>query len=162
MKFASDFDGIRDIVMGPDGLGVEPAPAALAARQACMDLAYGIFALTDFGRAAGALELYGENILMDLDGMRMDRAARVARSQGRQANTGRRTRHQVTNFLFRMTGERTAYAISLVAIYLENDTRVQGAPPVALADCADRYERGADGRWAVAYRCLRTVAGAAH
>ena len=157
-----DFAQIRDIVLRVEAFGGELSPQALAARQACQDVAYGIFALTDFGRAAASLDLYSERIVMDLDGQRFDRAGRIARSRGREANTARRTRHAISNSVFRMVDERTAYALSLVVIYHEDDCTRDGVPPLAVADCADRFELEADGRWRVTYRCLKTVAGAAH
>ncbi len=156
------FEQIRDIVLNADAFGMTPSPHAQSARQACQDVAYGIFALTDFGRAAASLSLYSENIVMDLDGQRLNRAERVKRSRGREANTSRRTRHAISNFLFRMIDEGTAYALSLVVIYHEDDCTRPGVPPLAIADCADRFEREADGRWRITYRCLKTVAGAAH
>ena len=156
-----DFAQIRDIVLEVGAFGVELSPQAQTARQACQDVAYGIFALTDFGRAAASLDLYSERIVMDLDGQRFNRAERIQRSRGREANTARRTRHAISNFLFRMVDERTAYGLSLVVIYHEDDCTKAGVPPLAVADCADRFEREA-GRWRVTYRCLKTVAGAAH
>lgn len=157
-----DFAQVRSIVLESGWAGAEPSVADAAARSACRDAAYAIFALTDFGRAAGALDHYDESIVMEIDGARFDRAARVERSRKREADTARRTRHLVTNFLFRRIDATTAYALSTVTIFFEDDRKVMGAPPIAVADCADQFKRAVDGRWRVAYRCLRTIAGAAH
>ena len=153
---------IRSLVLTVDALGAEPSDADRAARNACEQVAYGIFALTDFGRAVATLELYDETIDMEIDGVRFDRASRVERSRKREANTARKTRHIVSNFLFRRIDARSACALSLVTIFIEDDRGVRGATPIAVADCADWFERGVDGRWRVTYRSLRTIAGAAH
>ncbi len=157
-----DFDEVKNIVLAPGNIGREVSAASGAARLACMDIAYSLFALTDFGRAAETIDLYTDDIVMDIEGKRIDRAGRVERCMKRQANTARKTRHQVTNFLFRQTDARTAYSLSVVAIYLEDQSGVKGLAPITVADCSDKYNLCDDGRWRIAYRCLKEIAGAAH
>lgn len=156
-----NFDEVKNIVLAADRIGREVPAASGAARLACLDIAYSLFALTDFGRAAETIDLYTEDIVMDIEGKRIDRAGRIERCMKRQADTARRTRHQVTNFLFRQADERTAYSLAVVAIYLEDNSGVKGAAPITVADCSDKYRLCDDGRWRIAYRCLKEVAGAA-
>lgn len=156
-----NFDTVKNIVLAPGNAGREVSAAAGAARLACMDIAYSLFALTDFGRAAETIDLYTEDIEMDIEGKHIDRAGRVERCMKRQSDTARKTRHQVTNFLFRQTDERTAYSLAVVTIFLEDHSGTRGATPITVADCADQYRRSDDGRWQISYRCLQPVAGAA-
>ena len=155
------FEEVKRAVLQFDRIGAEVPPQSEAARLACLDVAYSAFALVDFGRASAALDLYSKNIVMDIEGERLDRKAREERSRKREADKSRKTRHVVSNFLFRQVDERTAYALSLVTIFFEDASGVRGATPAVVADCADRYERSADGKWRIAYRYLQPVAGAA-
>ena len=47
-----DFNEVKNIVLATGNIGREVSAASGAARLACMDIAYSLFALTDFGRAA--------------------------------------------------------------------------------------------------------------
>ena len=153
-----DFQTIKQQVLA--GIGREPSASELAARQACMDLAYCAFALIDFGQATKTLELYTPDGVSLIEGKLHDAAARRDRVQRREADRSRRTRHQVTNFAFRLADPRTAYSLSLITIFLEDSSGQKGVTPLTVADCADRYERSEDGLWRIAFRYLQPVAGA--
>lgn len=153
---------IRESILDADRFGRNADIEHQVSYQACLEVINGIFALTDFGFAASTSELYSKSIVMDLDGAQLNRADRVQRSLARQENKNRRTRHVISNFLFKLIDSRTAYGLSIVTIYHEDDRSRQGVSPLAVADCTDVFRFEEDGRWRVIYRNLSTVAGAAH
>jgi hypothetical protein len=157
-----DFEQIKRVVFDLERMGVEGTPQFALARLACEDLAYSAFGLTDFGRASKGPELYTHDATQCMDGELLERAARLERYRKREANTARKTRHVISNFLFRLTDARTGYAVYLVQVFLEDDRTKKGVTPLVLADCGDQYVRQDNGTWRIAFRHLQSIAGQAH
>lgn len=157
-----DFEQIKGVVFDLERMGVEGLPRFALARLACEDLAYSSFGLTDFGSASKGPALYTDDATQWIDGEVLDRAARLERYRKREANTARKTRHVISNYLFRMTDERTGWAVYLVQVFLEDDGGKQGVVPLVVADCADHYLRQDNGIWRIAFRHLESIAGKAH
>lgn len=157
-----DFEQIKRVVFDLKRMGAEGTQQFALARLACEDLAYSTFGLTDFGHATQGPELYTHDATQCMDGELLERAARLERYRKREANTARKTRHVITNFLFRMTDERTGYAVYLVQVFLEDDRSKKGVTPLVLADCGDHYLRQDNGTWRIAFRHLQSIAGQAH
>ncbi len=157
----SSFDEIKKWVLGAPGQYTGPSSDnETRSRLACMNLHYACFALTDFGRAFETLVLYAPDFTGVTDGVEMDYEARVQSLQRRQENVARKTRHVCSNYLFRQVDHGIAYALSLVTIYLEDDSRVIGVKPLTVADCGEKYVRSDEGGWRIQYRYLQPVAGA--
>jgi hypothetical protein len=157
-----NFEEIKRVVFDLERMGIEgKAPFALA-RLACEDLAYSSFGLTDFGRAASGPTLYSDDATQWIDGETLDHAARLERYRNREANVARKTRHVISNYLFRMTGEHSGCAIYVVTVFLLDDRTKQGVTPLVVADCADHYVREDNGAWRIRFRHLESVAGKAH
>ena len=154
-----DFETIKWNVLADGRIGRSPSAAELAAQAACMDLLHSSFAVIDFGSATKSVPLYAQGASSLIDGNANPYATIRERYAAREADKARRTRHLVTNFAFRMTDEHTAWSLSLVTIFLEDDTKKPGITPLTVADCGDQYTRTADG-WRIAFRYLQPVAGA--
>ena len=154
-----DFETIKRNVLLDGRIGRSPSPAELAAQTACMDLLHSSFAVIDFGQATRCVPLYAKGASSLIDGQASTYDTLRERYAAREANKARRTRHLVTNFAFRLSDESTAWSISLVTIFLEDDTRKPGITPLTVADCGDQYTRTPEG-WRIAFRYLQPVAGA--
>ena len=66
----------------------------------------------------------------------------------------------MTNFVFRLSDEKTGWSISLITVFLEDETRKPGVTPLTVVDCGDQYTLTPQG-WRIAFRYLQPVAGAA-
>ena len=154
-----DFATIKRHVLVDGQIGRSPSPAELAAQSACLDLLHSSFAVIDFGQATRCVPLYAPGASSLIDGQASDYATLRERYAAREANKARRTRHLVTNFAFRLSDESTAWSISLVTIFLEDDAKKPGITPLTVADCGDQYTRTPAG-WRIAFRYLQPVAGA--
>ena len=154
-----DFATIKRHVLAEGQIGRSPSSAELAAQSACMDLLHSSFAVIDFGQATRCVPLYAQGASSLIDGQASDYATLRERYAAREANKARRTRHLVTNFAFRLSDPNTAWSISLVTIFLEDDTKKPGITPLTVADCGDQYTRTPEG-WRIAFRYLQPVAGA--
>jgi hypothetical protein len=155
-----DFDTIKRNVLVDGRFGRAPSLAELAAQSACLDLLHSTFAAIDFGQATRCVQMYAPEARSVIDGQVQDYATIRERYAAREANKARKTRHLVTNFAFRLSDESTAWSISLVTVFLEDETRKPGVTPLTVADCGDQYTRTAEG-WRIAFRYLQPVAGAA-
>jgi hypothetical protein len=154
-----DFATIKRHVLVDGRFGRSPSPAELAAQSACMDLLHSSFAVIDFGQATRCVPLYAPGASSLIDGQASPYSTIRERYAAREANKARRTRHLVTNFAIRLSDENTAWSISLVTIFLEDDTKKPGTVAQTVADCGDQYTRTPDG-WRIAFRYLQPVAGA--
>jgi hypothetical protein len=75
----------------------------------------------------------------------------------READTGRRTRHQVTNVMFKLTGPDTAIAHSLLCVFVLG---VSEEPTIrAISEFDDEFTRDAEGRWRFTRRSATLLAG---
>ncbi len=154
-----DFDTIKRRVLVDGRFGRSPSPAELAAQAACMDLLHASFAVIDFGQATRCVRMYAPGSASLIDGKLSSYDTINQRYAAREADKARRTRHLVTNFAFRLSDENTAWSISLVTIFLEDDTKKPGTVAQTVADCGDQYTRTPEG-WRIAFRYLQPVAGA--
>ena len=154
-----NFESIKWTVLADGRIGRSPSPSELAAQSACMDLLHSSFAVIDFGKATKCVPLYATGASSVIGGKVSPYTTIRERYAAREADTARKTRHLVTNFAFRMTDENTAWSISLVTIFLEDDSGKPGITPLTVADCGDQYTHNADG-WRIAFRYLQPVAGA--
>ena len=154
-----DFATIKRNVLVDGRIGRSPSPAELAAQAACMDLLHSSFAVIDFGQATRSVPLYASGASSLIDGKVNPYSTIRERYAAREADKARRTRHLVTNFVFRLSDENTGWSISLVTIFLEDDTKKPGIVAQTVADCGDQYTRTPDG-WRIAFRYLQPVAGA--
>jgi hypothetical protein len=154
-----DFETIKWTVLADGQIGRSPSPSELAAQAACMDLLHSSFAVIDFGKATKSVPLYARGASSVIGGKVSPYETIRERYAAREADKARRTRHLVTNFAFRLTDENTAWSISLVTIFLEDDSGKPGITPLTVADCGDQYTHTNDG-WRIAFRYLQPVAGA--
>ena len=154
-----DFETIRQNILADGRIGRSPTAAELAAQSACMDLLHSSFAVIDFGKATKSVPLYAAGASSVIDGKVNPYSTIKERYAAREADKARRTRHLVTNFAFRLTHENTGWSISLVTIFLEDETKKPGITPLTVADCGDQYTRTPEG-WRIAFRYLQPVAGA--
>src|SRR5262245_15143796 len=155
-----DFDTIKRHVLVDGRFGRSPSPAELAAQSACLDLLHASFAVIDFGQATRCVPLYAPGASSLIDGKNNPYTTIRERYAAREADKARRTRHVVSNFAFRLSDENTAWSLSLITVYLEDETRKPGVTPATIADCGDQYTRTPEG-WRIAFRYLQPVAGAA-
>jgi hypothetical protein len=154
-----DFATIKQHVLVDGRFGRSPSPAELAAQAACMDLLHSSFAVIDFGQATRSVPLYAPGASSLIDGQASAYSTIRERYAAREANKARRTRHLVTNFAFRLSDANTGWSISLVTIFLEDDSKKPGTVAQTVADCGDQYTRTPEG-WRIAFRYLQPVAGA--
>jgi hypothetical protein len=154
------FDEIKKHVLQAEVIEDIALEGRERARLACMNLHYQTFALIDFGMASRTIPLFAAEYHGETEGRHHDYAEIVETMKRREENVGRKTRHTCTNYLFRLIDENTASAISLVAIYLEDDSQKKGVVPLTVADCGEKYSKDANGIWRIAYRYLQPVAGA--
>jgi hypothetical protein len=154
-----DFATIKQHVLKDGEIGRHPTHAELAAQSACMDLLHASFAVIDFGQATRSVPLYAQGASSLIDGKLNPYSTIRERYAAREADKARRTRHLVTNFAFRLSDENTGWSISLVTIFLEDDSKKPGITPLTVADCGDQYTRTPEG-WRIAFRYLQPVAGA--
>lgn len=129
-------------------------------RLACMNIHYAGLALIDFGRATDSLAFYAKNFTGVLDGVEMDHEVNAELIRKRQENVERKTRHVSSNYLFRLAEPDTAYALSIITVYLEDESRQVGVTPLTVADCGEKYVRNVEGVWQLQYRYVCPVAGA--
>ena len=154
-----DFATIKRQVLVDGKFGRSPSPAELAAQAACMDLLHASFAVIDYGQATRCVQMYAPGSSSLIDGKLSSYDTIHQRYAAREADKARRTRHLVTNFAFRLSDENTAWSISLVTIFLEDDSKKPGTVAQTVADCGDQYTRTPDG-WRITFRYLQPVAGA--
>ena len=144
--------------MSPAGTTAEAA--ALTAIAACQDVMHAYAELVDSGRASRVVELFTDDATFEpVPGRTVRGRHQLARVfAAREANTERRTLHIVANPVVVVDGE-TATGHSTFLLFILGEPRSAGVAPDALVYCADRFERGEDGRWRIADRRLQTLAG---
>ena len=75
----------------------------------------------------------------------------------READTARKTCHQVSNIVFHRTGPDTATAKSLLCLYVLGDDDELGVRAISVFD--DEFARDSSGRWRFSRRFTTTLAG---
>jgi ketosteroid isomerase-like protein len=138
--------------------GTEPSSEQLAAQLACRDLINQFAYLVDNGMASQVVDLFTEDAeLGSPERTSTGRDELVALMAVREAATDRRTRHQVTNIVFRRTGPDTAQANSLLCLYVLGGPTELTARAITVFE--DEFARDAHGRWRFSRRRAQPLAG---
>jgi uncharacterized protein (TIGR02246 family) len=138
--------------------GVERTPPQLAAEFACRNLIHAFAGHIDQGAATAAADLFTDEAQMGGAGQTISGRDAIGHMlAAREADTGRRTRHQITNIVFELTGPDTAIARSLLCLFVLGDSE---EPTVrAITEFDDEFARDAAGHWRFARRQATILAG---
>jgi uncharacterized protein (TIGR02246 family) len=138
--------------------GVERTPPQLAAELACRNLIHAFARHIDQGAASAAVGLFTDDAEVGGEGQSISGRDAIAHMlAAREADTGRRTRHQVTNVMFKLTGPDTAIAHSLLCVFVLG---VSEEPTIrAISEFDDEFTRDAEGRWRFTRRSATLLAG---
>jgi SnoaL-like domain len=138
--------------------GVEPIVNQLSAEFACQELINYYALHIDSGFARKNVDLFTE----DAEAASPEQAVK-GRSQlesvmaAREADIERKTRHQVSNIVFRRTGPDSATAQSLMCLYVLGDDEELGVRAITVFD--DEFARDSGGRWRFSRRFATPLAG---
>jgi uncharacterized protein (TIGR02246 family) len=158
--FPASTDCVRTEMTAVDNghAGIERTPRQLAAEFACRNLIHAFADHIDQGAAAKAVDLFTDDA--EMGGAGQSIKGRDAIGQvlaAREANTSRRTRHQVTNVMFELTSPETAVAQSLLCVFVLG---VSEEPTIgALSEFRDEFACDGEGRWRFARREATILAG---
>jgi uncharacterized protein (TIGR02246 family) len=138
--------------------GVERTPPQLAAEFACRDLIHAFVRHIDQGAASAAAGLFTDDAEMGGAGQSIRGRDAIRRMlAAREADTSRRTCHQVTNVMFELTGPDTAIAHSLLCLFVLG---VSEEPTIrAISEFDDEFARDAEGYWRFVRRQATILAG---
>lgn len=142
------------------GIGCEPGDSELRAQLACLDLVNASLRLIDEGKATRARALFVEEGEHTLNGAVFAGPALTEFFEARQSMADRRTRHCVSNTVFRLVSSDRAEVTSICVVYLlslENDH--ERRIPRGVVDFKDSFVRQTNGRWLFTRREATIVAG---
>ncbi len=138
--------------------GIERTSRQLAAEFACRNLIHAFARHIDQGEATEAIDLFTDDAELGDAGQSIRGRDAIAHMlAAREADTGRRTRHQVTNVMFELTSPETAVAQSLLCVFVLG---VSEEPTIgALSEFRDEFACDGEGRWRFARREATILAG---
>lgn len=135
------------------------SPPDLAALQ---QLAARYWALADLTEEIALAELFAPDAMFDLGKLKLEGLPAIeaffAERAAGMRESGRTTRHLVTNFLAFPQGADAVRIRSTVMVYAGNGEHpLPAGEPSGIADFEDICRRQADSRWLYHYRSGRTV-----
>ena len=138
--------------------GAERSGDLLAAQLACQDVIDAFAYYVDNGMASRAAGLFtddgelgsSERTIKGREGLEKTMAAR-------EADSGRRTRHVVSNIVFERLDAESARTQSVISMYVLGGE--DQLTPRAVVVASDEFARGSDGRWRFSKRLLNALAG---
>jgi uncharacterized protein (TIGR02246 family) len=158
--YPASTDSVRTEMTAVDNghAGIERTNRQLAAEFACRNLIHAFARHIDQGEATEAIDLFTEDAEVGDAGQSIKGRDAIGHMlAAREANTGRRTRHQVTNVMFELTGPDTAVAHSLLCLFVLG---ISEEPSIrAISEFDDEFARDAEGRWRFARRQAALLAG---
>jgi ketosteroid isomerase-like protein len=138
--------------------GTEWSGEQLAAESACRELINHFAYFVDNGIASRVVDLFTEDAeLGSPERTSRGREELATLMAARESVTDRRTRHQVTNIIFRRTGPDTAQANSLLCLYVLGGPTELSVRTITVFD--DEFARDALGRWRFSSRRAQPLAG---
>jgi hypothetical protein len=138
--------------------GTEGSGEDLAAESACQGLINHFAYFVDNGMASQVVDLFTEDAELGSPERTSKGRCEVATLMAaREAATDRRTRHQVSNIVFRRTGPDTAQANSLLCLYVLGGPTELSVRAITAFD--DEFARDEHGRWRFSSRRAQPLAG---
>lgn len=126
----------------------------LAARTAIEALVAEFAWRIDHGEAARVPELFTPDGRFAVPGSAVVGVDQLVEAFVARENQKHTTRHVCTNLRLEMLAEDRARGSVLVTLYRNDGPLAGGVTPFAVNDYEDRYQRGDDGRWRFAERCV--------
>jgi len=158
--YLASTDSVRTEMTAVDNghAGIERTPRQLAAESACRNLIHAFARHIDQGAAAQAIDLFTDDAEMGGAGQSIKGRDAIGQMlAAREADTSRRTRHQVTNVMFELTGPDTAVAHSLLCLFVLG---VSEEPTIrGISEFHDEFACDAEGRWRFVRRQATVLAG---